>query len=1191
MKLLILLTCCFTFSLSASSLAQKERVSLNMENVHVQKLFDEIQRQTNLYFLFNMEQVSRLGKISVKVENEAVESVLASVFEGSDLTWVFNGNMIVVQSRVKKEAEDVKKLTIRGKVTDKKKQPLPGVTIQLKGMVVGTATDAGGNYQLSIPNAPEKFSLVYSFVGMVTQEIAYSGKDTINVVMKEDVTKMEEVVVTGYQMMRKSDVVGSHATVKASDVMMPAYTTIDQMLQGQVAGMMVLNTSSRVGTTPKITIRGTSTLLGNADPLWVVDGIIQSDNLPFDISTSMTEDLTTMLGNQISWLNPNDIETITVLKDASATAIYGAKASNGVIVITTKKGGRDGRVSVNYSHNSSLRLAPKYKDFNFMNSQERIEFTQEAFAAGMKYLSMPIADPSTYEGLMMLYLGHEITESTFYEEVKKLETGNTNWLDLLTRNSYSQSHNLSIGGGSDKVTYNFSANYSNSKGVEKGNNSRAMSGRLNVTVAPHPRVTLAASITASSTKTDGFGPGVNPLGYATSMSRAIRAYDDEGEYSYYLRETSYKHANTGTYLKYNILNEMDNTYSLSKVDNVKASFNFNWKLTDWLEYQFVGGYSHDKSYNETYASEESFYIANKYRGYDHGSVTANSAEFKSALLPYGGELLTSDGDTRSYDIQNKLLFNRTFNDVHRVNAMLGFQVRSADNVNRSSTIWGFSAERGETVTPPTTPDNFVSLTGQSQFGTGEWGIFQAMYNGSAWRNNSRKDNYLSLFLTAAYTYCDRYVFNFSMRTDASNRFGQDHNNRFDPTYSLGVSWRVAEEKFIRDHVAWLDQLNLRFSFGMQGNVVNTVSPDLILSYGGIRSPYNEEISSISSLPNPYLKYESTKSYNVGLDLQLFKGVTMVLEYYNRETNAIIDQSIPQENGWNNFYVNGGIINNKGIEYTLNFTPFQGKNFAWTVGLNASKNWNEVVAKELFLSPSVLRLEYLKGSNEYIKNGRSINGFWSYDFAGLDGETGVPMFNKLDVSEEEYSGDPADILVYSGETTPYFTGGINTRLRYKSFSLGADFALLLGAKMRLPNPHEDVAFGLPDPTKNLTKDLNKRWKKPGDEKYTNIPGLAIGEAYNTSVQLPDGGMGRPLDLWAQSDVMVVDASFFRCRQVMLSWNATRNICKKLGVSSLSVSGVVNNVFVIANKRLNGFDPELGGKEVQPKIFSLGVSIGL
>lgn len=1190
-KLFLMVKLTFFFLMSAlleihaTANAQVKAVTLDVKNMPLKEVFNELKKQTELDFFYSNEELNMNSQVTIQVRNADLRDVLTRILGRGYQVEIMKG-MVIIKPATAVDSVKMKSIKLRGSVVDETRVPLPGVTVKIKNSIIGTATDRNGKFSLEVPEM-KNLVLEFSFVGMKTQEVKYTGQDSLYVVMKENSQEMDEVVVTGYQAIRKSDVVGSMVTVKASDIMMPAYTSIDQMLQGQVAGMIVMNTSARVGTTPKITIRGQSTLLGNTDPLWVVDGIIQSDPLPFDISTSMTEDLTTMLGNQISWLNPNDIETITVLKDASATAVYGAKASNGVIVITTKKGGKDGRVSVNYSHSSSLRLRSHYSDFKLMNSQERIEFAQNAFAAGLKYQKTPPADRSTYEGLLVMYMERQITEDEFSKEVKKLETGNTDWLDLLTRNSYSHSHNLSINGGSEKISYNASVSYSDSKGTEIGNDSRKMSGRLSLNAQPHKNIVVGMTFTGSSTKTDGYGPGVNPLQYATTTSRSIRAFDDAGEYSYYKKLSSYGYIPQPAYLGYNILKEIESTSSENRIDNLSASLNFNWKILDWLEYQFVGGYDYSKTYNETYASEESFYIANKYRGYLYGTVVPNSPEYNSAVLPYGGELLTSDGETRGYDIQNKLLFNKTFNDVHRVNVMAGIQVRSTENINRSSTVWGYSAERGETVTPPTHPDDFEALNGLPLLSNSSWGIFSGMYNGSGWRNNSRTDNYFSVFLTAAYSYTNRYVFNFSMRTDASNRFGQDHNKRFDPTYSLGVSWRMAEESFIRDNIAWLNQLNLRFSYGLQGNVVNSISPDLILSRRGIMSPWNEEVSAISSLPNPYLKYEKTESYNIGLDLQLFKGITMVLEYYDRETNAITPQTVPLENGVQNLSVNGGMIHNKGIEYTVNFTPFSTKNFAWTVGLNASKNWNDVKST-LNASPSQLRNAYLEGDNNYIKKGYPINGFWSFSFAGLNPENGVPTFNKLDL--EEYNGDPAEYLVYSGEKEPYFTGGLNTRLRYKSFSVGANFSLLLGKKMRLQNPYESILNGMADPDVNLSSDLTKAWLKPGDEEFTNMPGLPVSDAYRTLVKLPDGWTMSPMSMWNLSDVRVVDASFLRCNQITLGWTASRNICKKLGINSLTVNGTINNVFVIASKKLNGFDPELNGEEVQPKIFSLGCSIG-
>lgn len=269
----------------------------------------------------------------------------------------------------------------------------------------------------------------------------------VTIILEPEEAQLDEVVVTGYQSINRRDMVGSYTTVKAADIMMPAYNSIDQMLQGKIPGMVVVNSSSRIGSSPKITIRGTSTIFGNTDPLWVVDGIIQPDPLPIDASSAVTEDMKNLIGNQISWLNPADIETITVLKDASATAIYGSKASNGVIVITTKKGSAE-RTSIRYSTNLSFRARPNYGMFNFMNSKERIQFSKEAYDAGIRYQSDPLPQIYTYEGLMAMYNNRQISEENFMKQMEYLETCNTDWFDILCRNSVSHSHNLSITGGS-----------------------------------------------------------------------------------------------------------------------------------------------------------------------------------------------------------------------------------------------------------------------------------------------------------------------------------------------------------------------------------------------------------------------------------------------------------------------------------------------------------------------------------------------------------------------------------------------------------------------------------------------------------------------------------------------------------------------------------------------------------------------
>lgn len=512
------------FSLPIVSFGQEKKFTFSFKHVPISTVYLHIEKNSDYSFVYNTQEVQRIGLKDYKFENASIREILDYCLKGTDLTYEIRDKHIIIHRDYQKKGLE-EMVVVRGKVVGTDNVVLPGVTVLLKGTVTGVTTDAEGKYSIFVPK--KGATLIFSFVGMKTKEVVCGDKREINVTLEEDVQAMEEVVVTGYQTLRKSDVVGSVTTVKASDIMMPAYTSIDQMLQGRVAGMMVMNTSSRVGTSPKIRIRGTSTILGNQDPLWVVDGVIQPDPLPLNQNDMMVDDLKNILGNQISWLNPADIETITVLKDASATAIYGSKAANGVIVITTKRGQTD-RMTVNYNGTFSFRTRPHYGLFNLMNSEERIQFSREAFAAGAVYQNVPVESLNTYEGIMTLFYAKQISKEEAEMAIQRLGQTNTDWFKLLTRNSFSHNHNLSISGGSEKIVYNASLGYSDQAGVEKDNDAKNLSGRINVGIELHPKVRVDMSLIGSVNRTWGYAAGVNPLEYATSTSRSVLAYDDVG---------------------------------------------------------------------------------------------------------------------------------------------------------------------------------------------------------------------------------------------------------------------------------------------------------------------------------------------------------------------------------------------------------------------------------------------------------------------------------------------------------------------------------------------------------------------------------------------------------------------------------------------------------------------------------------
>lgn len=1161
----------FTLSAVTVQAQENQKFSIDLQNETLESALWQLQKLTKLVFMYANDDIVDVTDVTVKAKDKTVLEILDECLDGTNLKYELSGSTVVIK---KKETRNV---TISGWIRDSGGESMPGASVKARGMKYGTVAGLDGNYSLSIP-ASEGLVLTFSFMGMESKEVRYNGKNTINVTLYNAVKEIDEVVVTGYQNIQRRDLVGSITTIKADDILMPSYTTIDQMLQGRVAGLMVTNSSSRAGTAPQIKIRGTNTLMGNQDPLWVVDGIIQED---FDVdlgnSTLMTQDLRDIIGNQISWLNPTDIENISVLKDASATAIYGSKASNGVIEITTKKNTTD-RMTINYSSNFNIGQRPNYGMFNMMNSQERLRFSQEAFERGTPYYEVPYKDPSTYEGLLRMFQEHDISDLEYRNAYRDMETRNTDWFKLLTRRSFSHNHNLSVSGGTNKFNYAASVGYSNTEGQEIGNDNERMTGRLAITIRPSEKLTINAILNGAVGTTNGFA-GINPIEYATNTSRAI---DPD---AYYQQKSGYNYNSNIQSLSYNFINERDNSGSKSRSSRLGASLDLKWRVLDWMTYQFTGGYTDNNATNESWYTERSFYIASNYRGYDYNSVSPTSADFRAAQLPFGGQLFTNYSNQYSYNIQNKLQFSKEFDPDNRLNALVGMELRSTTMKGQNNTVWGYVPDRGERIVAPTRPEDFQPIGGNTASG---WGLLDRMYSG-LWKRTDNTNNFFSVFATVAYSFKNRYVVNANVRNDASNRFGQDANKRIDPTYSFGFSWRATEEEFMKKHVSWITMLNFRGTYGIQGNALTRLSPELTLRQNDLQTGYNQYYSTITSIPNPHLSWERTKSWNFGMDLELFNMFIMNLEYYTRRSNAVISVVLPYEYGRDVMQRNGGVIYNKGIEYTLSFTPIQKRDYALSISLNASKNWNKGGQSNYDKNYD----DYLDGkSDQILKEGYPISGFWSYSFAGLDAN-GKPTFNNINVPEEERNRniDPTTFLVYSGQSEPTFTGGLDLSFRYKSLTLNSNFSLLLGHKRRLPSPYAQLQGDrshMPGPISNMNRDLLNRWKQPGDEAYTNIPALPAGiELISTLPNLVSAR--QPIQMWEQSDALVVNASFLRCRNLGLSWQMDRKWCEKIHAKNLALRFSVDNVFVVANNRFNGFDPELDNS-VMPRTYSFGINIG-
>lgn len=1146
--------------------AQKVNISVKTETT-LNEVLKQIKDQSGVRILYDAGKTRLVSCGQMKVSNMNVAEALEKVLQGTRFEFFYESGVYIVRE---KALGPPPMLRLYGRVTDENKQPLPGVTVQVKGLTFGAATSAKGEYWLSLPNPPEEFSLVYSFIGMETQEVKYAGKDTINVVMKEDVKTLEDVVVTGYMNVNKGSYVGAVTSVNVDEIKVAGVTSIDQMLQGVVPGMTVRMNTGQVGANPKIRVRGTSTLLGNQEPVWVVDGVIQRDPIAMqeDLSGDI-EDMRTIVANAISWLNPNDIETLTVLKDASATAIYGSNAANGVIVITTKRA-QSGKTSVSYNGSLTVGRRPHYGLYDRMNSQERMQLSQEIYGERVSFPSTVLA--IGYEGLVAKLNSKEISESEMLEEFRRLERVNTDWFDILFRNSVSHTHSLSVTGGSDKISNRTSINISETKGEAIGNDMANFSVSSNTTVKFTPTFRTNFMLNGSYRTTKGFAYNVSPFDYAYNTSRVIPAYNEDGTYFYHEKTGTVSTViNLKNVYNYNIINERENTGNENNSKKLSATLDLNWDLLPGLQYQGVFSYDLSSSNIKSWATENSFYITQS-RGYEAGSVLPNSLEEKASRLPWGGLLYTEETSVRTYTFRNSLLYDRTLNDVHRFTVQLGIEVTSAKTTGVNNKTFGYLKFRGE---------GFASIP-LTYTPVGRPAVNNDLYEDMKVNRKvvNRENNSLSEYFTGIYSYDNRYVLNFNARLDASNRFGQDPDKKFRPTWSAGLKWRVGNEHFAMGW-DWIDGLDLSVSYGYQGMAVESVSPYLIATDAGFHNLYKQYGLSIKNLPYDNLGWEKTKSWNFSVDLSFLKGrLNLVANMFKKDSDVLSSRDVPAENGMLNSVIFGSKMENKGYDLTVNVVPVRNKNFTWQFSVNTAVTKNKQSNNDRVNTLD----DYFNGT--CIVNGEAYSSFYSLEFDGLDPEDGTPLFKNLDLDTDDFM----KYLVYSGKDEPDFSGGLSTSLRYKNLRLQANFSMQFGGQGRIPNFYEpsNGQRGLPSPESNASRKLLNRWKNPGDETiYPSLPGRGKTDA----LPLPGSTTYKtPYQMYNLADIRVADTDLIRCTQLSLNYQFGEKVLRAAHVNSLSLGVSVANPFMIVfDKKWEGIDPETGGWPTRRTMsLSLGVA---
>ena len=1154
-----------------------KKITVSLKNAPIDEFFNVVRKQTGLNFIMTSVEKRRAPLVSIDEKNQPADVIIKKVLGSLGYSYNIQNGVISIRGRLNQD--NTRKFT--GTITDSEGEVLPGVHIHLIGTKIYTTANDDGTFIINIPI--NLCDVEFSFVGMRKKKVHFNtGEQDIlkNIVMKS-ATDIDEVVVTGYQDFDKTRMAGSVAQISAKDMNIDGFNSIEQALQGKLAGFVVQNQSGMVGVKQKTRIRGTSTMMGSQEPIWVVDGVIQEDPLPFsatefDSQGSVTEDnfdyIRNFVGNSIAWLNPMDIDRITVLKDASATAIYGVRAANGVIVINTKRG-KVGSLAVSYSGALNVGERVSYNSLEMMNSRERVAVSKEIFQRG---LSANWSNNNIgYAGVLNDYLFGRIDSKEFERQVEKLETNNTDWFDILFRNPVSHNHSISFSGGSEKARYYSSLSYNKTNGTAIGNDQNTYGAHVGLNMDFGKRLHVNFDLGGAYTRTNSFYGGFDAYNYALKTNRAIPCYNEDGSLFFYQNRST--NGNYGGFL-FNVLNERDNTGNNNRSQNLTASVNAYYDITSQLKFNTLVNVASSSVYGESWATERSTYIT-AIRNYEYGTALPTSATYKNSKLPNGGELNTTETNRLTWSWRNTLQYDKLFNHLHALTAMIGLEISSNKYNGVSSTAYGYMPSRGKSFA--TVP---VGLTNP--------------YSGAIYANpllenlcptiTDSKTNQMGAYLTLNYAYDNRYVVNFNVRGDASNRFGQNKNERFNPVFAGGLRWNLSREQWFQKQNI-ISDASIRASFGYQRNMASNVSPSLIVKIprGAASSIVDQRtgdyLLNISKLPYDDLRWEKTFSQNYGLDLGILNNqIRIGVEYYYKKGVDMISLlDIPREYGIESMPVNGGSMKNSGYELTVGLTPIRTKDFTWNLSFNTAKNFNEVtkVGKQNQNWTSVVL-------GNYYKQGYPIGSIWAFRNEGIDPETGYPIIN-LDVAEGADTTDPTTYMEYAGKLDPDFTGGLSMSFRYKQFTLSTSFYLQLGGKRFLTAAYQSTY--LPSEFENMTNELVGRWTP--DTPNSNFPGLP--DKGVVSTLLPDGSTYATVyQMYNYSMDRVVDASSLRCNAISFSYSFANTWLQKchIPVKSLSLSGTINNIFTIHSGDFKGRDPEVAmGQQPRTRSFSMNLNV--
>lgn len=1180
----------------ASGLCQT-RISLNLENVSLEQAIRSVKKTCGHGILYKTADVRNVNNVSVHVNDAQIDEVMSLLLSDSGLDYAIKDDVIVIMKKAVEEEiqqQEETAIMVIGKVLDETNVPLPGVSIQVKGTSIGTITDVDGNYSIKVPG--KSAVLLFSFIGMKSKEVPVDGRAQISVSMESEASMLNEVVVTtGMTKMDKRLFTGATDQLNSEDVKIDGMTEISRALEGRSAGVSVQNVSGTFGTAPKIRVRGATSIYGSSKPLWVVDGIVMEDVTEVNSDDLSSGDAVTLISSAIAGINAEDIESFQILKDGSATSIYGARAMAGVIVVTTKKG-KVGTSRISYTGEYTMRLKPSYSNFNIMNSQEQMGIYKEMQEKGWLNFAdvFRASNSGVYGKMYQLINDYDPITGTFgllntpeakNQYLQDAEMRNTDWFDELFNSNVMSNHSVSISSGTEKSSSYASVSVLSDPGWSKQSSVNRYTANLNTTYNISKKLSVNLISGASYRKQKSPGTlsqnmdvvsgevkrdfDINPYSFALNSSRALDASE------FYTRN----------YSDFNIINELNSNYIELNVVDLKFQGEMKWTVLQGLELSALGSVKYQTTSQEHKITDQSNQ-ALAYRAMPDATVRDNNPflytdpdvdySLPISVLPEGGIYQRTDYRMLGYDFRTTASWNHVFNDVHITNFFGGMETSSNDRGKTWFNGWGMQYSLGE-----------IPYYGYQFFK-------KSIEDGSNYYSitNSRSRN-AAFFATGTYSYNRRYIVNGTFRYEGTNKLGKSKSARWLPTWNISGAWNMHEEAFFENLKPALSHFTLKTSYSLtadRGPSSVTNSLAVINSYSPYRPFTNIQESGleITDLENSELTYEKKHELNIGVDMGFLDNrVNLSADWYKRNNFDLIGPVITQGVGGQvNKLANTADMESHGVEFTLSTKNVERNNFGWNSDIIFSYNKNEVTK----LESNSRVIDLITGSG-FAREGYPVRGLFSIPFKGLD-ENGIPTFLDQDgniTSTGIYfqERDNLDFLKYEGPSDPTITGSFGNMFKYKNLKLNIFITYSFGNKVRLDPVFKSSYSDL----SSMPKEFQNRWILPGDEGKTDIPRIINKLQYET-----DNELKYAYNAYNYSDVRVADGGFVRMKEISLTYDFPKRLIEALNVSNLSLKLQGTNLFLLyADSKLNGQDPEFfrsGGVSAPvPKQFTFTLRLGI